>query len=171
MREELHDCDFLLFMDADAFFYSHELRIEDELLPLLEDKQILMSADYVHEGDRHQPDKPNTGVILVRNSEKTAEFLRVWDATSEQPGMEHFRFNPFYEQETCYQTVWQKYAEEVKLLKDYYRMNSVRGMYIRHLMGTPEEYRFWCQEKFLNDRNDGGERQQTAADASESSSL
>jgi hypothetical protein len=25
MREELHDCDFLLYLDADAFFYSREL--------------------------------------------------------------------------------------------------------------------------------------------------
>ena len=151
MREELHDCDFLLFMDADAFFYSHELRIEDELIPLLEDKQIMMSADYVHEGDRHQPDKPNTGVILVRNSERVADFLRVWDATSEQPGLEHFRFNLFHEQDTCFRTVWQQYADDVKLLKEYYRMNSVHGMYIRHFMGRPEEYCLSYQEKFLND--------------------
>jgi hypothetical protein len=154
MREELHDCDFLLFLDADAFFYSHELRIEDELLPLLKDKQILMSADYVHEGDRHQPNKPNTGVILVRNTEKTAEFLRVWDATSEEPGLEHFRFHLFHEQETCFRTVWQRYAEDVKLLKEYYRMNSVRGMYIRHLMGTADDYRLQMQKGFIENRKE-----------------
>ena len=150
MREELHDCDFLLFMDADAFFYSHELRIEDELVPLLEDKQIMMSADCVHEGDRHQPHKPNTGVILVRNTEKAAEFLHEWDMASEQPGLEHFRFHLFYEQEACFRTVWQKYAEDVQLLKEYYLMNSVYGMYIRHFMGRPEDFRLRYQEQFLN---------------------
>jgi len=60
MREELHDCDFLLYLDADAFFYSQELRIEDELIPFLEDKHIMMSANCVHEGLRHQLDRPNS---------------------------------------------------------------------------------------------------------------
>ena len=44
MREELHDCDFLLYLDADAFLDSHERRIEEELLPLLGDKHIMMCA-------------------------------------------------------------------------------------------------------------------------------
>jgi len=109
MREELHDCDFLLYVDADAFFYSHELTIEEELLPLLGDKQIMMSADYTCEGIRHQPDKPNTGVILMRNTEQVAEMLRVWDESSERPGLERFRFDLSHEQEPCFQTIWQEY--------------------------------------------------------------
>ena len=153
MREELHDCDFLLYLDADAFFYSHELRIEEELIPLLEDKQIIMSADYACEGIRHQPDKPNTGVILVRNTGKTAEILRVWDESSERPGLEEFRFNLFHDQEACYRTVWQEYADDVKLLKDYYLMNGFCGVLIRHLMGQKDDERLETLKKFLRDRN------------------
>ena len=152
MREELHDCDFLLYLDADAFFYSHELRIEDELLPLIGDKQIMMSADYACEGIRHQPDKPNTGVILIRNTEKAAEILEVWDASSERPGLEIFRFSRYHEQDTCFQTIWQEYAEDVKLLKDYYLMNGFCGIFIRHLIGSKDEERFRIQMKFLVDR-------------------
>jgi hypothetical protein len=95
----------------------------------------MMSADCASEHDRQQVNKPNTGVILVRNSPKAADMLRVWDEASERPGMEVFRFEPFYEQETCYQTIWQEFAEDVKLLTEYYLMNGFYGMFIRHLMG------------------------------------
>jgi len=152
MREELHDCDLLFFMDADAFFYSHELKIENELLPLLEDKQIMMSADYASEGIRHQPDKPNSGTILVRNSEKAAAMLQVWDESSERPGMERLRFEPFHEQDTCFQTIWQEYAADVQLLKEYYLMNGFCGVFIRHLMAMKDEVRSRIQEEFLEKR-------------------
>ena len=154
MREELHDCDFLLYLDADAFFYSHELTVERELLPLLGDKQIMMSADYVSEELRHQPTKPNTGVILIRNSEKTAKILHVWDESSERPGLEEFRFKHFHEQETCHQTIWQECAEDVKLLKDYYLMNGLNGIFIRHLMRKTDEERLEALKKFLMARQE-----------------
>jgi len=152
MREELHDCDFLFFMDADAFFYSHELTIEEELLPLLEDKQIMMSADYASEWIRHQPNKPNSGTILVRNTKQSAEMLRVWDESSERPGLEKLRFNRYHEQDACFQTIWQEYAADVKLLKDYYLMNGFCGIFIRHLMGMQDEERLRIQTEFLEKR-------------------
>jgi len=152
MREELHDCDFLLYLDADAFFYSRELRIEEELLPLMGGKQIMMSTDCVCETTRHQVNRPNTGVVLVRNSAKAAEILEAWDGSSERPGLEEFRFNSPHEQETCYLTICQEYAEELKLLSDYYLMNGLRGVFIRHLMGMQDDKRLEIQTTFLADR-------------------
>jgi len=152
MREELHDCDFLLYVDADAFFYSHELAIEEELIPLLGDRQIMMSANCVHENGRHQPDQPNTGVVLVRNTEKSAEILRMWDAASERPGLEKYRFNHFHEQDVCHRTIWQECAEDVRLLEDYYRMNGHYGMFIRHLVGMNDEERCTILKDFLDGR-------------------
>jgi len=154
MREELHDCEFLLYLDADAFFYSHELTIEEELLPLLEDKQIMMSADYACEEIRHQPNHPNSGTILIRNTEKSAVMLRVWDESSERPGLEQYRFNMFYEQDACFQTIWQEYAVDTKLLDDYYLMNGFCGIFIRHLMGKTDKERFIVQKEFLANRKD-----------------
>ena len=154
MREELHDCDFLLYLDADAFFYSHELRIEDELLPLLGDKQIMMSADHICEQYRHQSDKPNTGVIFVRNTEKSAEILRIWDESSERPGLEEFRFGAHHEKDTCFRTIWQEYADDVKLLTDYYLMNGLYGIFIRHFMGMKDEDRLNGFKTFLENRRE-----------------
>ena len=154
MREELHDCDFLLYLDADAFFYSHELRIEDELLPLIEDKQIMMSVNCGCEGLRHQPDRPNAGVVLVRNSERAAEILRVWDESSERPETEYLRFNSPHEQEACYRTICQEYPKDIELLEEYYLMNGLRGMFIRHLMGMEDKDRLTIQQQFLENRKD-----------------
>ena len=149
MREELHDCDFLLFLDADAFFYSQELKVDEELFPFLGTKHVMISADTVSEKYRPHPDKPNTGVILLRNTPISAEFLRVWDESSERPGLEEFRLKPFHEQETCFRTVWQEFAKDVVLLKEYYLMNSHCGIYIRHLMGMKEEERLRHLKMFL----------------------
>jgi len=149
MRQELCGCDFLFYLDADAFFYSHELKIEEELVPLLEGKLIMMSADYACEGLRHQPDKPNTGAILVRTSEQAAGILRKWDESSALPEMEEFRFQLYHEQEACYRTVWQEYAAEVKLLKEYYLMNGFCGMFIRHFMGMSDNDRLRAFQKIL----------------------
>jgi hypothetical protein len=154
VREELHDCDFLLYLDADAFFYSHELTIEKEIIPLLKERLIVMSVDYISEGIRQQSKQPNTGVIFVRNTEKSAEIFRIWDESSERPGMEELRFHASGEQEACYQTVWQEYTENVTLLKDYYRMNGTRGFFIRHLMGMNDNNRLEQLKMFSETHQD-----------------
>ena len=152
IREELHDCDFLLYLDADTFFYSHELRIEQELIPLLNDKKIMMCADCANEEGRIQPNKPNTVVIFVRNTPKSTEIFRIWDETNEHPGMEELCFHDSGEQETCCQTVWQEYAEDVQLLKDYYLMSGIYGMFVRHLTGMKDDDRLECLTKFMEIR-------------------
>ena len=38
--DELRDCDYMLYLDADAVFYGHEFTIEEELIPALQDKLI-----------------------------------------------------------------------------------------------------------------------------------
>lgn len=155
LRQELKGCDYLLYLDADAFFYSHELRIEEELVPLLDGRELMMAADYACEGMRHQPDKPNSGIILVRNSEKAAKMLRIWDESSELPEMDWHRFNLFHEQDTCYMTIWQEFSEDVVLLKDYYLMNGYCGIFIRHLMAKSDDERTRVMQKFLAERKVG----------------
>jgi len=83
IASELNDCDYLLFMDADAIFYSHELTIENELIPLMEGKAILMAQDIGCESLRWTPGKPNSGVILMKNGDRVREFFEAWDRASE----------------------------------------------------------------------------------------
>lgn len=153
IREELRHCDFLLYLDADAFFYSHELSLHEELIPYLRDKDILIAADLASEYQRNHPGLPNTGVILFRNTEKVEEILRIWDESSEYPELAQFRFERFHEQEALWRTVWQDYRESFQLVEDYYLMNGYYGMFIRHLMGMSDDERIAVLQKFMNEKN------------------
>jgi hypothetical protein len=144
MREELHDCDFLLFLDADVFFFSHDLKVEEELIPQLADKQIMMCAD-----DQH---RPHTEIIFVRNSLRTVEMLRLWDESSECPSMKEWCFNMPCEQEACVRTMMKDYADDVQLLEEYYLSKSSCGMCVRHMMGMKDEERYKTQKTFLASR-------------------
>ena len=153
IRQELHHCDYLLYLDADAFFYSHELTVELELIPFLENKQILMAADIASETIRRDPTVPNSGVILIRCSQRAEEILRIWDESSERPELEHYRFGFYHEQEACWKTVWLDYADDFQMLHDYYMMNGYYGMYIRHLMAMPDEQRKSILQDFMQKRH------------------
>ena len=75
--------------------------------------------------------------------------LSLWDESSERSGMEELRFNHYREQDACFQTIWQEYADDVKLLKEYYLMNGFCGVFVRHYMNTKDEDRIRIQTEFL----------------------
>lgn len=153
LRQELNDCDYLLYLDADAFFYSHELTLEEELLPCLEYKEILVAADLASEHLRNHPDLPNTGAILFKNSKNVAEILRLWDEASERPELEKYRFELFHEQEALWRTIWVEFRDSFKLLRDYYLMNGYYGIFIRHLMAMSDKERISILQKFISEKN------------------
>jgi hypothetical protein len=62
--KRLPEYDYLLYMDADAVFYSHDLTIEDELIPLFGGEDIAMAGDCRDELQRYNPNKPNSGVEI-----------------------------------------------------------------------------------------------------------
>ncbi len=150
--DELHDCDYVFFLDADAFFYSHELTVEEELVPLLEDKEILMAADLASERIRFRQELPNTGTILLRNAPVTREILNEWNECSEDPELEHFRFHLFHEQEAFWRSVMPRYREHIRVLRDYYLMNGYCGVFVRHLMSLSDEKRVRVLQAYLKER-------------------
>jgi hypothetical protein len=99
-------------MDADAFFYNHSLKIENEILPYSESKPIMVAADW-------SPYRLlfNEGVILLRNDNSTRELL------------EDFFNRSLINPDKC-----------VTINREYYTMNGNQGMFIRHLAGlSPTE--------------------------------
>ena len=129
---ELHDCDDLLFLDADAVFYAHELRIEEELLPISEQKSVTMSQDCGSESLRWHPGLPNSGVILVRNDAVAKKIFTEWDASSEIDT--ESRWNWPLEQTAFWRYILPQYKGHITVVGDYYRMQGHFGQYIRHFM-------------------------------------
>jgi len=127
---ELHSCDYLLLVDADAVFYSHELTIEKELIPLMKDKLLLMAQDVVSESERCTLGLPNTGVILTKNNSKTHEFFEYWNQVSETD--ESIRWNWPPEQRALWNYVLPQFPDLVHVHPDYYMIHGRYSQYIRH---------------------------------------
>jgi hypothetical protein len=137
IKGNMNHCDYLLFVDADAVFYNHLFRIEEELFPLLQDADVLVAKDRWAE-DAVGQDVFNSGVILFRNSEAVHEILEAWDdlptkypndgmvwggrETTDQKGLVFLGFHPAY-------------RRHFKIVTNYYKMNGEFGYYIRHLQG------------------------------------
>ena len=128
--DELRDCDYLLFLDADAVFYSQELTIENELLPELQAKSILMAADCAGEHHRWNPQQPNSGVILAKNDERSREFLLEWNSVSETDKETRWSWPP--EQLALWRHVCPKFKDTLHVVLDYYIMQGHFGQFIRH---------------------------------------
>jgi len=138
LYEHIHDTtdDFTLYLDADAVFYSHELKIEQELIPRLEGKHILLASNCGGECDRWQPQVPNSGVILFRNTDLTKEILNYWNTVAREwyfslYDLDDIDISDQYGLSNC---VMYRYSKHISLLRDYYLMNGSYGQYIRHWM-------------------------------------
>lgn len=139
VRRELQDCDYLLFVDADAIFYAQDLSIEEELIPLLEDKKFLIARDGVAEDRRGNFENENTGVLFMKADDEVRELLDAWDRSSDDH--EWSRWNWPYEQGRFGDVIRERFAPIVRTVDDYYRINSLHGLYIRHYMGVSNEAR------------------------------
>ena len=62
------NCDYVLFLDIDAIFINENRKIEEFIE---DDTDILMTKDY-------GPSLVNAGVMLLRNSEYSRKFLKMW---------------------------------------------------------------------------------------------
>jgi hypothetical protein len=149
--KELHHCDYLLFIDADAHFYSHELTIENELLPLMEDKNVLMAQDIGDEKRRWNPSKPNSGVILAKVNDATKTFFEAWDQASERDKSAQWQWP--VEQRGLWNVVLPNFPDFVKVESEYYLIQGRYGQFIRHYMLTSDDERVEKMKTFCESRN------------------
>jgi len=136
---ELQDCDYLLCVDADAVFYSHELTIENELLPKLHDKRILMPADCGSESERWQPEYLCDAVMLMKNDARVRDMLTQWDHTSEIDEETRWVWPPT--QLALRRHILPKFRDEIQSVADYYGVHGRWGQFIRHFYLASDESR------------------------------
>ena len=149
--EELYGCDYLLYVDADAFFYSHELRIEEEFIPLMADKSILMASDIASEKRRWNPKKPNSGVMLMKPNDFVKEFYRFWNEVTDTQNSVRWNWPPT--QNALWNFVLPQFPEAIQLCKEYYLIQGEFGMFIRHLMLASDAKRTETMKEFCQKRN------------------
>ena len=137
--DELFDCEYLLFLDADAIFYSHELTVENELIPEMQGRSVLMAQDCGKESLRWTPGNPNSGVIFVSVAEKTKQFFIDWNLVSEID--EETRWNWPPEQMALWRHVMPKFKDDLRIVADYYIIQGQLGQYVRHYCLCSDEQR------------------------------
>ena len=139
LRRQLTACDFLLFLDADAVFYSFVLAVQEELFPLLPaHKNILMARDKIAENCSHpleEKNHNNAGIILLRNTLRTHAILEEWDASTDViPNQDCWKWK-WPPEQGGFRYFENAYPLDVEITIHYYLLNSTQGQFIRHLAG------------------------------------
>lgn len=68
--------DYVMWIDADAFFYVDSPPLENLIKKY--DKEILLSQDKNYDNDGDVPPWINSGVFIIKNTEKAIEILKRW---------------------------------------------------------------------------------------------
>jgi len=143
--ENLIDCEYLFYLDADACFYAHELAIHEELLPLMiaagESNVMLFANDLCAERFRWHADGVNAGVILIKNSEAAKAILRDWIRVQDMPEFEPFRFGWLVDQGGFQHYVQSKHQDEIHMEKEYYLIQGRYSYFVRHVYAAAQEDR------------------------------
>jgi hypothetical protein len=78
LLKHIHDYDYLIWIDSDAFLYIDSPSIEN-IINAHSDKKIIFSADRRYNpNDEDSNFKINSGVFIVKNSIQSIEFLKDW---------------------------------------------------------------------------------------------
>ena len=153
--DELSGCDYLLFMDADAVFYSHELTLENEMIPELRNKPILMAQDCGSETLRWHPGYPNSGVILMKHEERVREFFAAWDRITEMDADTRWKWPPT--QRALWKHIVPRFKDVLHVVPDYYIIQGRLGQFIRHYCLRSDQYRTHAMQ-IIDKRLARGER-------------
>lgn len=151
VADHLHHCDFLFYIDADAFFYGLEFKIETltyDMCPFAVMRCPVDKFDeYTTQGTEHQC---NTGSFLVCNSPRAHAFMERWNRTSDE--MEDARFGKQNEQEGLLRLSETTHPHWNFREENYYLMGGANGLFVRHLAGCRNEERIDKMEAFIASR-------------------
>jgi len=137
-----YSCDYLLYLDCDACFYTDTLKIENELIPLLEEKLFLFAVDKISEQEAWYKTRTTAGCFLMRVCEESRQILKDWDAiTDEFPDIRD-RHPP---DQLGLDYIIERHEDKFKIIPDYYLLHGTYSHFIRHFAGASSEYR---TEKF-----------------------
>lgn len=135
----LRCCDFVLFLDADAYFID----FSRSLLPLIElmgDAAVLFGTDRRDKTFAWSDRNANTGVFMIRNNEMAFRVLdEWWNAPYRYDRRWLWTWPP--EQGAMNYIVRPLFPQSVIKVIPYFNMNGRDGVFIRHLIGMSNEER------------------------------
>jgi hypothetical protein len=135
----LRDADFVLFLDADAYFADFSKSLMS-LIERMGDAAVLLGSDRRDKTFAWSDRNANTGVFIVRNSEAGFRVLdEWWHAPDRYDRRWLWTWPP--EQGAFNYIVRPLFPEYIIKVIPYIHMNGHDGIFIRHLIGMPNQER------------------------------
>jgi hypothetical protein len=133
VAELLQSSDFVLFLDADAYFIDHSQSIEVLIGEHMGDASMLIGTDRLNKDFAFSDSNANCGVFLVRHNQTGFGILDDWWRAPSQDKAWLWRWPP--EQGAFNYVVRPRWnAGQIKVIP-YIHLNGSDGVFIRHLMG------------------------------------
>ncbi len=140
VRDVLRSADFVLFMDADAYFIDHEKTIESLIQEHMGSSSFLAGNDRRDKDFVFSDENANVGVYVVRNSVEGFGLLDDWWNAPLQYGTKTFWKWPLEQLAFNLHIRNGRYSESIRVIH-YAHMNGRDGTFIRHLMRVSDEER------------------------------
>jgi len=142
IKENLHDCDFLLSLEGDVAVYCAAIALEEDVIPLLPaDKSVLTSVNTLKHG-LWGGETSAVWSMLWRNTEIAHEIAAEWDNSHHVAGLQWTAFRHCFDEEGWRQYIVHKYGNHIHTLNDYYLLATIQGYFLRHLAYHPDQVRY-----------------------------
>lgn len=139
VRELLPSYDYVVFIDADAYFYDQDQRIEVLIEQYLNPPSlVLIGADW-RDRNFKWTDGVNTGAWIIANEPDSFRLLDDWWNSVEKPGCEWYRWT-WPPEQLGLNSILPQYSSRISIVP-YYVLNGRDGLFVRHLMGMSNDSR------------------------------
>lgn len=139
VRDGLAGHSHVLFLDADAYFYDFDRRVENLIAETMRPGDLVVVGNDAQ--DREvcwSKDSANVGTFLVRcGPDSAAMFQEWWDLPLHHP--DWGKTWPF-DQAGFQRHIFHRHRDRIHLVP-YYLLNGRDGMFIRHLVHMPNDQR------------------------------
>jgi hypothetical protein len=157
IKKHLKNYDYIFYIDSDAIFVDHEKTIDSFIDENFTNNTcLLFGTDCITDNFCYYKCKLNAGVIIVKNTNKTFEILDKWIEAPKNELCKVFQHN-YQREQGCINVIKYFYnLNEIKIV-DYYKLNGIDGLWIKHYMGLTNNIR--CKilnlyfQKFLIEYN------------------
>ena len=141
IRDNLHDCDYLLSLEGDCAVYCHSISLEEDIIPLLPaDKSVLTTINRLDHN--RWGELSAVWSMLFRNNTMSDEIIAVWDNAHRCAAAEAVAFSYPFDEEGWRRYVVPRYCDHIVTLNDYYLLSSQCGYFIRHIAVSSNEQRY-----------------------------
>tara|TARA_B110000977_G_scaffold50728_1_gene68907 strand:+ start:307 stop:942 length:636 start_codon:yes stop_codon:yes gene_type:complete len=148
LLDNISNFDYIIWIDADAFFYYDANNITN----IINDN---LSANFIFSKDIGN-NRINCGFFIIKNTDYSIKFLKKW--AYDELLYKKFKDHPWWEQAALV-NLWHNNILNIKensirinygILQHFRKNDKLIGTYVYHLAGTSKKIRYKTSQDYLN---------------------